>query len=51
MSDYRVQTTISINGDLRDFVKKFNINLSEFVRNKLEELRKRYKKEGLIDGK
>ena len=49
MTNYTVQSTISINVELKDFIKKFNINLSEFVRNKLEELRKQYKKEGLIE--
>lgn len=42
------QTSVNLEQKQLDFIKKFNINLSAFVRQKIDNLMRKYKDGGLI---
>lgn len=41
----RIQTTVSIERSQAEYIKQMNINLSEFVRDSIDSLKKRYDRE------
>ena len=45
----RITTSINLDENQIEFIKKYNINLSAFMRKKVDELMEKYKKGGLIE--